>query len=189
MNATIRLYPGMCDGNLEFFYHEKKKAVMSINNGQTKNFDELSCREISGLQEIIDSDSKLRKILREWFPDNNRSQMKELAKCRFGGLNFFPDFSENQNFSSVDHLSCKIRGICKGEGVVCKPMEYEGNILDFKEIKTIKLLSSGKKNYEIAEQLNMALGTFNVFKNNLYEKLNTHNKQELTRVGVKLGIC
>lgn len=188
MNAD-RLYPGMCDGSQEFFFHEEINEVMLISNGTTKRFSELKDSETSTLDTIIDSDAKLRRILNKWFPNDRSAQKHELAKCRFGGLNQVPDFYTCGNISENDFRECKLFGKCEGENIVCKPLSYEQSEISKQEISAMNLLSTEYKNHEIAEKLQLPLGTFNVFKNNLYEKLNIHNKQQLTRVAVKLGIC
>ena len=79
MNAN-RLFPGMCDDSQEYFYHEGLQDVMLINKGNTRRFSDLQNSETSGLDAIIDSDHKLRKILSKWFPNDRQAQKKELAK-------------------------------------------------------------------------------------------------------------
>lgn len=188
MNAS-RLYPGMCDDSQEYFYHEELKEVMVVQNGTTRKFSELKPEETTALDAIIDSDAKLRKILNKWFPEDRATQKQELAKCRFGGLNLVPDFSPCGKKPQHDFYNCKLFGVCEGEGIVCKALEYQGSEISKKEISAINLLITEFKNHEIAQKLKLPLGTFHVFKSNLYEKLNIHNKQNLTRVAVKLGIC
>ena len=187
MNAA-RLYPGMCDDAIEFFFHEGKQKMMVLKSGKTQCFDELDYSVYQILDQIIDSDKKLQKTLQSWFPEDRHAQRKELAKCRFGGLNHIPDISACRTKISHDHIKCPLRGKCSGEGNVCKKIQYEGEEITNQEIQLLQLLGTEKKNHEIAAMLSVPLGTFNVFKTNMYEKLQIHNKQDVTRISGHLGI-
>lgn len=186
MNAD-RLFPGMCDDSLEIFFHENQKKLYAIKNGSITPFSKLKESDTLFLREIISTDEDLKFVLSEWFPNNVKEQCEQLAKCRFGGLNHVPDF--NDGVLNHDYVSCNLRGICEGENIVCKPLEYQGNKLSSKEIKAIQLMSTEMKNLAICDELSIPEGSFNVFRTQLYLKLgNIKTKQELTRVGVELGI-
>lgn len=187
MNST-KLYPGMCDGKLEFFFNQKENKMMAILNGQIKNFEDLKEPETNFLLEIIESDEELKTLLNRLYPGNLKQQKERLAKCRFGGLNFEADFCNTTKQISCDMIDCPIRNSCEGNGIICKPLNYDGNRLSNKEIDAIRLLATIDKNTTIAEKLEMPIGTFNVFRTNLYGKLKIETKQEATRVGVYLGI-
>ncbi len=187
MNAE-RLYPGMRDGGLEIYLEDEDK-LKAIKNGQIKNFEDLDFEETLFIANIIDTDEVLKNILQEWWPENKKRQIWQVAKCRFGGLNHIPDLTTTGEINS-DYIQCSFRGFCKGEGIVCKPIEYQGVPLTSKEIKAIQLMSTNKKNAVVCEELNIAEGSFNVFRTQLYVKLgNINTKQEVTRIGVQLGIC
>ena len=187
MNAN-RLYPGMRDGSLEIFFHEEENKVIALKSGQIKNFEELESSETQFIVDIIDSDVKLKNILQQWFPLDTKSQIIQVAKCRFGGLNHIPDVACCGSVSH-DHISCAIRGICDGENIVCKPIIYNGHELSAKEITAIKLMSTDMKNTAVCQELEMPEGSFQVFRTKLYEKLGNINcKQELASIGVLLGI-
>ena len=188
MNAE-RIFPGMCDGSLEIFYHETSHELMAIKGGSIMPFKELSPDDTLFLQEIIDNDEKLKSVLELWFLDDVQKQIECLARCRFGGLNTVPDYSEGK-VSSPDHISCSNRGKCFGEGIICKPIVHNGFPLTPLDIKAIQLMSTDMKNTAICDELNIAEGSFNVFRTILYQKLgNIKSKQELARIGVSLGLC
>lgn len=187
MNAK-RLYPGMRDGNLEIFFLEDEDELKAIKNGQIKDFEDLTPDDTRFLSVIIDSDEQLKSVLQDWYPDNPDVQIKQLAKCRFGGLNHLPDVTACGKITP-DYINCSLRGSCSGENIICKPIEYNGYTLSDKEIKAIRLMSTNKKNTVVCSELSIPEGSFNVFRTQLYVKLgNINTKQELTRIGVKLGI-
>lgn len=187
MNAE-RVYPGMCDGSLEIFYHQEEDKLKAIKNGRIKDFDNLDFDETKFIVDIIDTDEKLKSLLHQWWPNDAQSQIRQVAKCRFGGLNHIPDVNSSGSVKH-DYIKCSFRAWCAGENIVCKPIEYNGQILSNTEVKAMQLLSTDMKNTVICKELGMAEGTFQVFRTKLYLKLgNINTKQELTRIGVQLGI-
>ena len=187
MNAN-RLYPGMRDGSLEIFFLEEENKILALKNGQIKHFEDLEPGETQFIFNIIDSDEKLKLILQEWWPNDTAAQIRQVAKCRFGGLNHIPDVTSNGSVNH-DHIKCSFRGNCKGENIVCKSIVYNGHELSTKEIEAIKLMSTDMKNTVVCQELEMPEGTFQVFRTKLYEKLGNINcKQELASIGVLLGI-
>lgn len=185
--STTRIYPGMCDDSLEIFYHEESKTLKAIYKGNILNYNELPAHSTKFLEDIIFSEPETAEFLKSKFPNDLDSQKEMLATCRFGGLNFIPDVHPELETKS-DWINCQIRNTCKGCGIVCQPLEYRGEILSETDIKAIQLLSTSLKNEAIIDELGMHLGTFHVYKTNLYKKFNINTKQELTRAGVKLGV-
>lgn len=187
--STQRIYPGMCDDSLEIFYHEEEDKLMAIQLGAILNYDDLPKSSTEFLVKIIEHDHQLENILNEWFPDNINAQKKKLAKCRFGGLNYEADFNLKSGSIIHDRIDCEIKDVCKGCGIVCKNINYNGEEITETDIKMTQLLSTDLKNLAIADRLNMPMGTFEVSRTRLYEKISVRTKPELTRVGVHLGIC
>lgn len=166
-----RIYPGMLDSSKEYF--NSGPNVMMIHNGTVKNFDDVP--DHPELAQIISEESDLQNILTEWFEDNELMKQKTLAKCRFGALNFFADINEDEIIH--DHISCPFRGKCRGENIVCKPAEINGEEVSLEEISILKEVCSDSTNINIATKLGIPLGTLNVKKTNLYQKLGLPTKQ------------
>ncbi len=186
--STTRIYPGMCDDSLEIFFHEETKSLKAIYQGKTINYRDLPKKATQFLEDIIEYEPETADFLQSQFPNNRDAQKEMLAKCRFGGLNFIADVHDNLEVKS-DWINCQIRETCKGCGIVCRPMEYNGELLTETDIKAIQLLSTSLKNEAVIDELHMHLGTFHVYKTNLYKRFGGINtKQELTRVGVELGV-
>ena len=167
-----RIYPGMLDGSKEYFISGTN--VMKIHNGKIRNFDEVEHHP--ELAQIISEEKDLQRILQDWHGSNEREKHKTLARCRFGALNFFADFNDDE--STPDYTICPLRGTCKGENIVCKNPVINGEAVTIDEITILKEITTEKSNIEIAKSLGYPLGTFNVKKTNLYQKININNKQE-----------
>lgn len=183
--ASTRLYPGMCDDSLEIFFNEKENELMVIKGGVVMNYDSLPDSETEFLNEIIRNEKDVKMILESWNL-SIKEQKKILAKCRFGGLNFSPDF-KNGEFQP-DWIECPVADKCKGFGKVCKPINYNQKKISKFDISAIQLLISSKKNTVIAEELGIPLGSFETYRTKLYKKLNVNTKQELARVAIELGL-
>lgn len=166
-----RIYPGMLCTSKEYF--NSGKDVMMIHNGTVQNFDDVP--EHPELAKIIDEETELQEILQKWFGDNDRQKQKTLARCRFGALNFMADFNEDE--VSDDFCRCPHRGKCAGENIVCKPAKVFGENLETEEIEILRECSGNDTNRTIAARLGLPLGTFNVKKNRIYERLALKTKQ------------
>ena len=177
------LYSGMLDSSKEYF--EAEGNVFLITNGMVQRFDDIQYHE--ELELIIETEPKLKQTLQQMVGDNVKDQQKQLAKCRFGGLNFSPDFS-NDSKSTSDHIDCPKRGNCIGENIVCQPIFINGVEVTELEINLLKELATEKKNEAIASDLNLPLGTFNVSKTQLYRKLDIYNKPQSVFVLIREGL-
>lgn len=183
--ASTRLYPGMCDDSLEIFFNENENELMVIKDGSIMNFDLLSDSETQFLDEIIKNEKEVNEILNSW-DLNVYEKKRKLAKCRFGGLNFSPDFKNGEMLP--DWIDCPIADECKGFGKICKPIIYNQTHISKFDISAIQLLISSKKNTVIAEELGIPLGSFETYRTKLYKTLNVNTKQELARVAIELGL-
>lgn len=187
MSAT-RLYPGMCDGSLEIFFHPEEQQLKAIEDGKVKPFGAVSESRKFFLHEILQDEPQTASVLEEMFPKNRNAQVEMLAKCRFGGLNFSPDYCAETKTTNYDIIDCPLRAHCKGCGVVCRNLEYRGEQLDDTDVKAIRLMATDHKTILLAEELGMPEGTFHVYRTKLYRRIGVKSKPELARVGVELGL-
>lgn len=187
MNST-RLYPGMCDDSLEIFFHPGEKKLKGIVGGRVKNFADIRSEKKQFLISIIETEPDLQNILEKMFPENRTAQIEKLAECRFGGLNFQPDYCGKTNTYNNDIIDCKIRSSCAGNGIVCKNLKYNGEELSSTDVLAIQLMATDSKTEVLAEELNMPLGSFHVYRTKFFEKVGVKSKPELARVGVELGL-
>ena len=177
------IYPGMLDSSKEYF--TKNGNLFLITNGKVQQFNEVEAHE--ELELLIETEPRLKQTLINMVGKNLQDQQEQLAKCRFGGLNFSPDFS-NDSKSKSDHIDCPKRGNCIGENIVCQPIFINGVEVTELEINLLKELATEKKNEAIASDLNLPLGTFNVSKTQLYRKLDIYNKPQSVFVLIREGL-
>lgn len=184
MNST-KLYPGMLDKSVEFFNTDK--GLKAIANGSVIDFSDLPIELHRLVKRIYDNNIEAQQVLMEWYPNNPAKRLETFVKCRFGGLDFTPDISDNE-IQDGEHWSCPLRGVCKGEGKICKPVTYNNHPLDATEINILRLLSTDLTNEAIGSEMKLPMGTLHKIKQKLYEKLNIRTRPEATLVVVSLNL-
>lgn len=172
---TVRIYPGMLDTSKEYFNHGNH--VLILSEGMVKKFEEVN--DHPELSKILDDEEDLNLLLEKWFGSDTTVKLRTIARCRFGALNFTPDFSSS--VSSHDYCDCEYRGNCEGENIICKPVIFNGSEISNQEIKLLQELSSNEKNVAIADNLGLPVGTLNVNKTKTYQKFGLITKQQLTK--------
>jgi len=172
---TVRLYPGMFDQSKEYFNHGNN--VLIINNGTVSKFEDV--KDHPELDRILEEEPELKDLLNTWFAGNVQLQLRTLARCRFGALNFAPDFEGDH--IQHDYCDCEYRGNCEGENIICKPVTFKGKEISNEEITLLKELSTNEKNIAIADNLGVPVGTLNVHKTKTYQKFGLITKQQLTK--------
>lgn len=170
--TTSRIYPGMICNGKEYF--NNGSDVMLIHNGQVRKFEDLPHHP--ELAEIIESENELNQVLTKWHGNNERQKQKQLARCRFGALNFSPDFKDGNIYT--DHSNCPHRGSCIGEHIVCKPAKLNGAVITEEEITILREVAGNDKNTAIADNLGYCFGTFKVKLTAIYKKCGIVTKQQ-----------
>ena len=186
--TSNRLYPGMIDNGIEFFVVDNDGEKLKVLQGQKIfDFEELSFSVIQMIKEEIEKNPIVQEHLLLMQPDSEFKRLKQFIACRFGGIDTVPDFL---NGSSVegDYWECPLRGNCQSEGIVCKAVKWQNKTLTPTEVKLMKLTVSSKTNETIADELNMAMGTFHQVKKFLYEKLGVQTKQEVAIIAMVLNL-
>lgn len=186
MTTRASIYPGILNNSIEIFNHGDDISFMS--SGIKKDISELPYPVIENLKRAIEEDKEAESELLKLHPDSEWDRIKAFCRCRFGGLDFFPDIAEG-NINAGDYWDCPIRNKCSSEGRLCKFPHYNGHQLNSQEIRLIKLLTSSATNESISTTLEIPLGTFHLLKKNLYSKLgNIQTKQELTIIALSLNL-
>lgn len=179
-------YPGMISSkSIEFFVTGNEVNV--IHDKKISKFTELPFGAIQILQEAIDANKEIKLALHDMHPNSNYKRLEQFAKCRFGGLDFKPDIKNNK-LQEGEYWPCPMHGNCEAEGTLCQLPKFKGIRLEKREVEFMQLLSSEMTNQVIAEELEMALGTFHAFKKKLYQKLNIQTKQGITIIAYALNL-
>lgn len=185
MDNKIQIYPGMNCQGLEFFLLGSDFKI--IQHGQVKAFDEIPYQTSQILKEAIEASPDISDALLEMHPDSESKRIEQFAKCRFGGLDYQADIIDGE-LQDGEYWPCPLHGSCKHEGVLCKLPIYNNQRLTKEEIKLMQLSASDKTNEAIADDLNMAMGTFHQFKKILHRKTGVQTKQGLTRIAIFLNL-
>lgn len=187
MNTThnTKTYPGMIDSSYEFFKSPDGLKVMS--SGNVLKFKDIPMPLYQFLKEHMKAEPETMKVLKSWFPNSELCQLEKFAECRFGGLDFIPDISDN-DLQFGEYWDCPLRGNCKGEGIVCKNLSYNNNVLSAFEIKMMRMVATNYTNEVIAELLDISFGQLHKLKQVLYQKLNVQTKQEVTLIAGSLNL-
>lgn len=180
-----RIYPGMACESVEFFNHRDEIKV--IQNGNVKDFKELSGMTVQILREEISKNKLVENELLELHPDSEFKRLEKFVKCRFGGLDFEGDIKGGV-LQQGEYWECPLRGNCKSEGTLCMLPVYNGERLTSQEVKLIQLTATTKTNEVIADELQLPLGTLHKSKKFLYEKLGVQTKQEIAGIGFLLNL-
>jgi len=183
--TTTRIYPGLKCSSVEFFNDNKK--VKAFSQGKIQDFYDLPFSILMVLRDALKNEHDADTVLKEWFPGSEMKRLEKFVSCRFGGLDFTPDI-QNLTLGKGEYWDCPLRGVCKGEGIVCKPLTYNTETLTTHDIKAIRLLATSITNEALAGELNLPMGTFNLFKKQLYKKLNIQTKQEAVVIAVELNL-
>lgn len=183
--TTTRIYPGLNCSNIEFF--NDKDKVKAFSQGKIHDFYDLPFSILMVLRDALSKENDTDTILKDWLPESEMKRLEKFVSCRFGGLDFTPDI-KNLTLGHGEYWDCPLRGTCKGEGIVCKQLVYNNHTLTAKDIKAMRLLSTSITNEGLADDLDMPMGTFNLFKKELYKKLNIQTKQEAVVIAVELNL-
>jgi DNA-binding CsgD family transcriptional regulator len=171
------LYPGMIDNKVEFFAVEGGMKFIKDSEVQCTTKMPYSLIQL-GYEEIA-KEPEVEKALQEWHPNSKFNQLQQFLKCRYGGLDFSADMENNQ-FKEGDYWNCPSRKTCPFNGIICKAPKVNGHELTVLEIDLMILKSTNKTNQVIADELNLAFGSFHKASKILYQKLGVQTRQEIT---------
>ncbi len=183
--STIKIYPGMTDSATEFFVENDNLKI--INAGVVKNFTEISFATISLLKEKIQESKEINLALHDMHPVSEMKRIEQFVRCRFGGLDFQADILDNE-FQDGEFWECPNRGTCPHEGTLCKLPLINEHRLTNQEVQLMQLTASNKTNEVIADEMDLAFGSFHLFKKLLYKILNVQTKQEIAIISHNLNL-
>lgn len=180
-----KIIPGMLNDDIEFFNTES--GVKYITNGKVENFINLPFQVLEILRQKISDNAELKNVLENWHPNSEFHQLQQFASCRFGGIDYDPDF-KNGILQEGEYFKCPKASTCTGYGIVCQKPKIHKNELSTLEIQLIQLSTSDMTNEVIAEELKIPLGSFHKEKKLLYQKLGVQTKQALTKIAISANI-
>lgn len=185
MTNSNKLLPGILSDGVEFFLHEESIKVISA--GKVMAFSELPFSWVQLLREEIEKEQDVKEELMEMYPDSEYKRLEQFVKCRFGGLDYEADLTP-EGLQHGEWWDCPLRGNCKSEGILCRQITYNGQVLNKTEISLLQLGATSHTNEVIAMKLNLPLGSFHLAHKRLYRKLGVQTKQESTIIAQRLNL-
>jgi DNA-binding CsgD family transcriptional regulator len=178
--------PGMLDSATEFFVTNRE--LKFIQNGAVKNFTDIPFSTFEIIKDKINQDINVKLALHDFHPTSEIKRLEQFISCRFGGLDATADIDKN-DMQDGEYWNCPNRGTCPHEGILCKLPVYNNNRLTKQNVTMMQLTSTALTNDVIAEEMNLAQGTFHLLKNRLYKMLgNIQTKQECAVISRELNL-
>ena len=184
--STTRFIPGLLGPEVEIFI-DTDNRLKFLSDGIVKPFSQAPFSLIAVLLELLETEPESKKILDKWHPKSQMAQVRQFARCRFGGLDFTPDV-DNGQIQDGEYHSCPKRGACEAEGILCRMPTVNGQRLTLQMVQLMRLLCGNDTNEVIAEKINLPLGSYHLLKKNLYALLNVQTKQEVALISRDLMI-
>jgi len=187
----------MVSSDYELFHYRDELKFMS--DGHIQPFNKLPLDILAAIQDLISNETQdVQGFLINGFENNpcSGNAVETFAYCRFGGLDFTADFKVSAahyegtiKIQDGEYWDCPVRGSCAAEGVLCKMPVVNGERLLPVDVQIMKLLHTSDTNEMIADRLDLPMGTYHLYKKNLYRKLgNLQTRHEVTRVADSLNI-
>jgi DNA-binding CsgD family transcriptional regulator len=154
--------------NVPFFkYNKKMLSIESCPKDITKYFVDKYQDEVSDSPEMIIAYKQMGLSSEEYFT--------QWLICNFGGEDSTPDFSLETKKFHKEYWNCGIKDICPGFGIGCR------KDLTPRQFEILKLFREGLPDKLIADKLKITENTIREHRRNIFEKLNSNNKQEAIR--------
>lgn len=100
-------------------------------------------------------------------------------------LNAIRTVAKGQCFLCAEVTHFMIRGISSGGDAKAPPV----TVLGKREREVLRLLAEGRRSAAIASELGISVGTVEVHRRNIKEKLGLHTTAELTRYAIREGLA
>jgi hypothetical protein len=177
--TNSNILPGMVNRSIEVFVVENE--TKAIHNGKVIDFSELPLGIVELLKEEIKKDTAVELALHDWHPFSEWKRVEQFATCRLGGLDHSDDITPCGKIQDGEYWNCPNRGKCQYEGTLCKLPVINNHRLNKEEIKLMQYSTTEMTNEVIAEEMNMALGSFHKAKAQLHQILGIQTKQGITK--------
>lgn len=170
-----RTLPGATGNEVEFFALRDKKKVKFIQNGRIREFGHLSGNPLKLVIDDYNQNKPAQNILRNIYPDVGYKRLIELyVYYCYGSLDQTPDIlngqlSRKENFrESTDCI-----------GLNFKSLRIDGQELRKREVIMIDGFFKDKCDKQVADELNIAVPTFDQHKRKLLQKAGVMTKTAL----------
>ncbi|AFD05993.1 LuxR C-terminal-related transcriptional regulator [Solitalea canadensis] len=191
INQTIPA--GLLDGNCELFAHGED--VFATYSGTVYAFKDFPEELINVIKEDMYSHPEAIEALIDHEMVTDDEMLWQYIRCRFGGFDGKPDITYNNStptrsyqIEHTEYWECGFRGNCPMEGRLCASIKVKNGYLTPREIEILKLFGDGLLDKEVADKLNISIGTVPSFKKRIQEKTGMVRKTDFTRIAFELNL-
>ncbi|MCH3994314.1 MAG: LuxR C-terminal-related transcriptional regulator [Prevotella sp.] len=171
-------------GSIEFRNDQRGNVFYQEEHQPEKHFTKFNKEIIDFILERINQRfpscyARLISLYRNTPPTERKFFMAiRFIKCNLGSEDFLSFDIEDQEFN-FEEVKCPLRGLCRDEGIICKPRGLVS--LPPEEKKTAKLYLKGYTFREIAQRLNKSPATVKVQLCRIKDKLGVKNCREIIK--------
>ncbi|MNK53056.1 Oxygen regulatory protein NreC [compost metagenome] len=181
-----QLPAGLVDGAIEFFIHQHE--IKCLYNGKTYTFENFPAEVLDKVEADFAKNVEAIKALVDWDITDYNEQLRQYIACRFGGFDYTPDITADNEVQTAEYVDCGRRGKCKYEGKLCSSIKVANGILTQRELEVLKLVAIGLLDKEIIEKLFISQDTLRSHKENISVKAGVSRKPQLTALAYQLNL-
>lgn len=176
--TKIKITAGLLDNHVEIFEHDGK--LFAIHQGQTKAFFDLPMSIINIFwRELLKEDEVIEQLTLNGYA-SPIEKLQKYVMCKYGSLDNSADVTNA--ILTHEYYDCGQRGKCPMEGIVCKPIVFNGELLDHFELKMISLLATEDTLPVIAEKMGVCINTLDNKKKKVFQKFKVLSRAKLVAV-------
>lgn len=173
--------------NVEFYNSPEGEVFIKEMNKPVRVFT-IEDREITKrMLDIIvrrypDAFKRLSEIYSRY--DRNRTNYEfkmvhRFIRCNFGEYDQYHCDIDECGMLRFEEVKCPLRGECRHEGVICKPVM--DTALTDREKEVLAMIAGGRQAQQIADELGISFTTVNRHRENIKAKLNLKTVGDLVR--------
>lgn len=178
--------------NIEFF-NGNDGSVYAITDLEVKRLDVSDCGLIGELFDAIkrcyeDAWNSLcdeYDAARRNLPFFKFCVVRRFLKCNMGECDRLEWDVDQDGRLHLEMVRCPLRGECRLEGTVCKPKPSTG--LSGRETEVLALLSTGKSNQDVSDELCISVHTVRVHVAHILQKLQMKTIRQASAWYLSLG--
>jgi len=167
-------------------YRNEKAQVRTMVNGNRMDYMELPLILREPFQAELIADLKAQKSLNEMKIFDADEMEYKFVGCRYGAYDSNPDLKGHE--TCHDAPCCKDIKNCPGFNIICKLPEGKNGTLSRQEYLIVILISKGKLDKEIADQLSIEISTIRTHLSRIREKLCVNNRIEIAFWAINNGV-
>ncbi len=175
---------GLTNDNAEIFATDTFKSA-ALHGGQVKPLSSLPAAIHKMLLVEMYNDTKALKGLK-MLGINEESEMLEAYNfCKRGEFDKVADVAGHVLTSEA--VNCGRHGRCEAEGLMCKPVQVNGETLTQREAQCLRLLGQGKTYKDIQKELNYTtVVSANSLVSRLYNKIGASDKAKVALLAAQV---